>query len=145
MGAMILQALQKSYEKNGTFILRKGELVSKVIRKKKVPNGYGVYLIFNGPKCVGKPIYIGLAGTMNQDGTMKPQGLAERLKAKQENMPRNRFFANYIEKQSPNGLSFAWFVTFQNGSGVLPAVAEARAIEQFYEKYNKLPELNKQY
>ena len=142
---MILQALQNCFENSGTFSLQKGELVSEVIPENNVPNGYGIYLIFQGPNCEGKPIYIGLAGTMNQDGTMKPQGLAERLKAKQEDMSRNRFFANYIDKSSPNGLSFAWFVTFEDGSGVLPAVAEARAIEQFFEKYKKLPELNKKY
>jgi hypothetical protein len=142
---MILEKLQESYEENGSFNLRKGELVSRILLENKVPSGYGVYLIFKGPNCNGELIYIGLAGTMNQDGTMKPQGLAERLKAKQEDMQRNHFFANYIAKKSPDGLSFAWFVTFQNGSGVLPAVAEARAMEQFYEEYKKLPELNKEY
>ena len=73
------------------------------------------------------------------------EDLAARLKAKQDNMPRNRSFANYIKEKSRGGLSFICFVTWEKKSDVLPAVAEAKLIEQFYKKYKKLPELNKKY
>ena len=140
---MPLESLKKRFKKNGSFDLGKGEKISGVLKENEVPNDYGIYLIFKGFGCEGKAIYIGLAGTVNQNGTMKPQGLSDRMKAKQDDMPRNRFFANYINEKSPEGLSFAWFVTFENGAGVLPAVAEAIEIERFYEKHKELPELNK--
>lgn len=102
-----------------------------------------MYLIFEGYECSGELIYIGHAGTIQTDGSMKKQGIRKRLGMKQDGMNRNIFFKNEMEKRQ-QGISVAWFITFDDGAmKISPTFAEAEAIQEYYRLTHKLPELNR--
>ena len=135
--------LKRKYPNNGTFNVRMGQQITEAAIDSNVPNGYGVYLIFEGYECSGELIYIGHAGTIRTDGSMKKQGIRKRLGMKQDGMNRNDFFKNEMEKKR-QGISVAWFITFDDDvMKILPTFAEAEAIQEYYRLTCKLPELNK--
>jgi hypothetical protein len=82
---------------HGEFRLRRGESINEAVLRNDVPNKPGVYLIFDTGdlEC---PIYIGKAGTMNQDGSWKAQGIKGRLRAKQKKKRRVRFFIEKMDE-----------------------------------------------
>jgi hypothetical protein len=131
----MLRNLRKEFPVNGTFNLSPGENVTEQAKSNEVPNKPGIYLIYAGHGCTGSPIYIGKAGTLTQSGLFKPQGISERLGAKQDGKPRNIFFRELMQKRKyRGGLSFAWFVTYGQRKMVLPALAEANAMQSFFKK-----------
>ena len=52
---------------------------------KGIPNAPGVYIIYNSKEEI---VYIGKAGTINQDGTFQKQGLRRRLNNQHNGMRR---------------------------------------------------------
>ena len=141
----MLTQLKKHSIRHGMFDLPPETNISSVVREHEVPNSYGVYLIFKGDQCKGKPIYIGKAGPLSRKGGWSSQGLAERLSARQRKIRRNRFFRELIKAQRLPSLSFAWFVTHDGNSGVLPALAEAQLMQKYLNKYGCLPGLNEEF
>lgn len=142
----MVASLRKKYIHNGEFQLLPDTNISSIVKKCGVPDAYGVYIIFAGLKIAGLPIYIGRAGTVNQDGSWKHQGLKGRLTAKQQGKPRNIFFREDIIKQNNlDGLSFTWFITHDGGSGTLPCLVEAQLIQHYFNENHTLPRFNKAY
>lgn len=140
----MLATLCSKYPTNGTFYLPPGKNVTEYAQNSGVPNKPGIYLIYSGRGCKGSPIYIGKAGTITQAGVFKPQGIVERLGASQDGKTRNAYFKKLMRKRKHReGLSFAWFVTFGQKKMVLPALAEAQALQSFFRRHRCLPELNK--
>ena len=140
----MLENLRERFPENGAFDLPLGENVTKYARINKVPNEPGIYLIYSGYGCKDVPIYVGKAGTFTQKEGFKAQGIAKRLGAKQEQMPRNKFFKNLMsQRRYEKGLSFAWFVTYGRSKMILPALAEAEVIQEYFNKHKFLPVLNK--
>ena len=78
---------------HGDFSFFASESVDVVVKREMVPNAYGIYTISRSDD-PQRPVYIGRAGTVNQDGTWKKQGLARRLTMKQEGFYRSHFFRN---------------------------------------------------
>ncbi len=129
----MIDVLKIKYPESGQFNLKMGEKIKEVARKKGVPNGHGIYLIYEGNGCKGDPIYIGKSGTIKSDGTIGKQGIKQRLgKKRGDGVYGNEFFISEMKKRR-KGLSFAWFITFDNsGQKTLPAYAEAKIMQNFY-------------
>jgi hypothetical protein len=76
LGVMTLESAiddtRTRFANNGRFSLLPGESINKVARREKVPNGRGIYIIFRCDDSQ-RPLYIGKAGTINQNGTWKKQ------------------------------------------------------------------------
>ena len=126
----------------GRFSLLPNESIKEVVSRENVPNDQGIYIIF---RCddLQRPLYIGKAGTMQTDGTWKEQGLKKRLTMKQDGMYRSEFFRKLMADKVLTGLTFLWFVTHRQNSGVIPAFAEMELLQAYYNQYGSLPELNK--
>jgi hypothetical protein len=128
---------------HGQFNVAIGQNITEAVRKNAVPNEFGIYIVHEGHNCTGQPIYIGRSGTILNNGERRSQGIAQRLGKKQAGKSRNTLFKE-VMKSKNKGISVAWFVTLSsNGKGILPALAEAEAIQEFYDLHGKLPELNK--
>ena len=141
----MINVLKKKYPKNGQFNVSMGQIITEAAKENNVPNDYGIYLIYEGFDCNEELIYIGRSGTIQSDGTMGSQGIRKRLGMKQDGMYRNDFFKKEMEKRQ-KGISVAWFVTFNfAGQKTLPALAEAEAMQEFYDLEGRLPELNKSF
>ncbi len=142
----MINVLKKKYPKNGQFNVSMGQKITEAVKENKVPNEYGLYLIYEGFYCSGELIYIGSSGKIQSDGTMGSQGIGKRLGMKHNKTKyRNEFFIEEMEKIQ-KGISVAWFITFNiEGQKTLPTFAEAEAIQVFYELEGRLPRLNKSF
>ena len=130
------------FPNNGRFSLLRDESIDEVVRREKVPNARGVYVIF---RCddAQNPLQIGKAGTMNQDGSWKKQGLARRLTMKQDGMYRSAFFRKLMKEESIDRLTFHWFATHDGNSKVIPGLAEMELLQAHFDQYGCLPKLNR--
>ncbi len=131
-------------DEHGIFYLEKGARIESVLIKNAVPNKYGVYIIYSVKDNQEEIIYIGKAGTITTNGKFKRQGIRNRLKAvATNNMPRSKYFQQeVIEKYGFDKLKFVWIVTFNDTRKELPAHAEAKLVQLYYDNYHKLPILN---
>lgn len=137
--------LKMKYIENGTFILSQGESVNKAVTDNNVPNDFGIYLIYAGKEAIGNLVYVGKAGSVETDGSSKKQGIKKRLVNQHSGMKRSEYFIKYMADNSTD-LVFRWFKTYDELSKtVIPALAEAEAIQRYFLKYGKLPELNKSF
>lgn len=139
----VIREFHDRFPRNGEFDLRPGESIYHVVRREAVPNEFGAYIIYGTPSCSGEAIYIGKAGTLEQGGSLKKQGLSKRLLMRQGGKRRAEFFREVMDQSAPKGLSFAWFITFDGPRRVLPALAEAQLLQAFFEDRGALPLLNK--
>jgi hypothetical protein len=130
------------FANNGRFSLLPDESINEVVKREKVANARGIYIIF---RCddAQKPLYIGKAGTVNLDGAWKKQGLSERLTMKQDGMYRRDFFRKLMKEGSIAGLTFHWFVTHDQNSKIIPALAEMELLQAHFDQYGCLPKLNR--
>ena len=130
--------------RNGQFTLHRDESINEVVSREKVPNEPGVYIVFGTDDHDWKrPLYIGKAGTLKNDGTWKGQKLRGRLKNKQHQMARRDFFITLMDTEYAEGLTFRWFVTQDQKTGtVIPALAEAELLQAYYDDCKRLPEVN---
>jgi hypothetical protein len=135
----ILELEKKSFI-SGNFKLKQGEDIRKILKEENVPNKYGVYIIYNDKNEI---IYIGKAGTVNNDGSFKNQGLKKRLKNRQQKKSRKVFFQEIIEKYNYEFLYFKWFVIYQEDKGIYPFLAEAELLAKYLDIYKRLPLLNR--
>lgn len=126
---MTINDLIKIYQtsfKNGIFDLNKNEIINNIVRKKDVPNSYGIYIIYSSKGNFEEIIYIGKSGTMINNGTFKKQGIRERLTKKQEGIVRKIYFQNVILDNELDKLKFLWITTFDNTNKELPSLSEAK-------------------
>jgi hypothetical protein len=130
------------FANNGEFLLLPDESINEVVRREKVPNAPGIYIVF-GRDDLERPLYIGKSGTMITDGSMKKQSLGKRLVRKQGGMSRSKFFRKLMADSGLAGLTFVWFVTHDKNIKIIPALAEMELAQAHYEKYGCLPEFNK--
>lgn len=102
----------------------------------EIPNTPGVYIIYNSK---GEIVYIGKAGTINQDGTFKKQGLRRRLNNQHHGMRREDYFISKIEDDDLDHIIIKWYEVNQ---GVIPGSAEGILIQEYFNKYGELPPWN---
>jgi hypothetical protein len=139
--AHAIENLSTNTRATGTFRLLPSESINLVVARERVPNGRGVYLIFNlcHPK---QPIYVGRAGTMNRDGSWKGQGIRGRLINAQKKMRRVDFFRGLMGTTCTTGLEFHWFITHEGEKGRLQALVEMELLQAHLDEFGCLPELN---
>jgi hypothetical protein len=140
--ARAVEDARTRFPNNGRFSLRPDESINEVVKREKVPNARGIYIVF-GCDDGQRPLYIGKAGTVNQGGTWKDQGLAKRLTMKQDGKFRREYFRELMMKEAVAGLSFQWFVTHDQDSKVIPALAEMELLQAHFDQYDCLPKLNR--
>lgn len=134
------------FSNSGEFEFSFDDSLKQDISEGHVPNEPGVYIILAILKSGQKEIiYIGKSGTMNNDGTFKPQGLAGRLTKKQEGIYRQEFFRQIIQDSSYKKLKFYWGVTIDKKRKVIPQKAEGELVQLYFDNHGKLPKYNKSY
>ena len=138
-----LSKIRSSAFDYGEFTLRAEESINDVVKREKVPQRYGVYIVSGCHKKECETIYIGKSGTIMQNGDLGKQGLRKRLTMKQEGMYRRVFFPKIIKEYDFDFLHIEWFVTYLNGNGIPPFLAEAELIAAFLKTSRCLPMLNK--
>lgn len=126
--AMAVDDARTRFPNNGRFSLHAEESINDVVKREKVPAGRGVYIIFRWDDAE-RPLYIGRAGTVNQDGKWKEQDLAKRLTMKQGGKYRREYFRDLMREQSIAGLTFQWFATYDQTNKVIPALAEMELLQ----------------
>lgn len=134
---------EKCFPRHGQFTLGPDQSVNAAVRENDIPNEYGFYLIFGGLNRSGPLLYVGKAGTIRCDGSLKAQGLQRRLMMKQDGVYRESFFRALIVSERLPGLTINWFVTWSERQKILPALAEAEILQAYFDQYGHLPKLNK--
>jgi len=61
---------------------------------------------------------------------------------KQQDVFRREFFRKLMADKSLTGLTFLWFVTHDQNTRVIPALAEMELLQAYYDQHGCLPELN---
>lgn len=140
---VMVDDLRERFPQNGSFTLIRGEKLSTASRG--TPDEAGVYLIYSLKAGERELIYIGKAGTLRQDGTMKDQRLRGRINAAHGNISRARFFAEQITHLGLEALEFHWFVTYGDAVKIPPAKAEADLIQTYFDEYKRLPLWNESF
>jgi len=133
-----IEDFRNRFATNGQFFLSRNDSIAEKCNA-KVPNAPGVYIIFGGRR----PLYIGKAGTIQQDGRPKKQGLRKRLRMKQGGISRAKFFRNVMADGRLSRLRFLWFVTLDEKNNIIPAFAEMELLQAHLERHGRLPDLNK--
>lgn len=131
------------YKNNGHFFFKQGDNLRE--KSKDVPNLPGVYYIIRLSKGMPELVYIGKAGSMQQDGTFKNQTLYGRLNNKQNGMKRQEFFNKKCREENIEALDIYWFVTYDKNRKDLPGYVESLLLQKYYETYGKLPVWNKSF
>ena len=105
---------------------------------------YGIYAF--GNSLDNKLLYIGMAGTLKNDGTYKNQNLNGRLSlAERDGFPNGfEYFRNLMNTNNFESLFFLVIYTnINNPPGYFPGFVEVSSIHQFYTQNNVLPMFNK--
>ena len=127
--------------KQGYLTFKIGDSLSQ--KTKEIPIGYGVYRIYAN-SIQGDLLYIRKGGTVHTDGSFDKQPLKERLKNKQDNMRREKFFIKKMnEDKQLKALYIEWLIIDEKL--FLPTYYEAALIQNYYAKHSKLPKWNKKY
>ena len=137
----VIERVSRQFLKNGSFFLQPGESINDAVIRERVPNEFGVYLIYDRNR-TSRPIDIGKAGTMRTDGTWKNQGLRGRLTAIQKHKRRVEYFRELMCDTCTGGLEFRWFVTHDGEKGRLPALVEMELLQAHVDEFRRLPDNN---
>lgn len=116
--------------------------------KESIKNEPGVYLWIN-PNKENEVVYIGKAGTRQQNGDMKSQTLTGRLKAPRgKNKDTKKDISTYYwlkaEMNSRKIMSLRCYA-FYTKDDKTPAYVEALLLQAFYDQKRRLPCLNKSF
>ena len=115
----------------------------KACVRSSVPKKHGVYLIYGVLGSSNDLLYVGKAGTICQDGTLKKQTLRGRLINRQRKMARVDFFRKGMQDGHFEQLHFEWFVTLENGKvRTPPFLVESQLLAAFFDEYGCLPQWN---
>ncbi|MBL8450360.1 MAG: hypothetical protein JNM32_10630 [Dechloromonas sp.] len=138
----ILEKFREEFEQ-GELRVGPSESIDDLVASENVSDGSGVYVISGCRNTERAILYIGKAGTICQDGSIKKQGLRQRLKMKQDGTYRKVFFQKIIAEMKLDALHIEWFVTYSPGNGVPPFLAESELLAAFLAESRQLPPLNK--
>ena len=130
------------YINHGHFFFERGQTLSQVCNAPQKP---GVYYILQLMKGHVDLVYIGMAGTIEQEGSFSEQLLYGRLNNKQDGVKRQQFFEDVIQKKEIDALDIYWYVTFDSEHRDLPAYVEALLLQRYFGSHGCLPEWNKSF
>lgn len=108
--------------------LKDGKTLKEITRD--IPNTPGVYIIYNSKEEI---VYIGKAGTVNQDGTFKKQGLRRRLTNQHHGIRREDYF---ISKIVDDGIDYIDIWWYELKSKVIPGYVEGMLIQEYFNRNN---------
>lgn len=123
------------------FTFTKEDKISEVLVKNKVPNSFGIYIIYKNQKTYENIIYIGKAGEIDNIGTEKKQGLLKRLSNTRDKKTANEYFKNIFDEDIKE-LIIEYYETLNT---FIPSFVEATLIQEYFQTFKKLPLLNKTY
>ena len=86
-----------SYKKT-FFSFTENDKFSRKVKENKIPNSFGVYILYKNQKSYENIIYIGKAGEFKNDGTSKNQGLSGRL-INSRSITSNKYFKSLFSKE----------------------------------------------
>ncbi|MGA9543977.1 MAG: hypothetical protein WBQ85_10430 [Candidatus Sulfotelmatobacter sp.] len=138
----LIEMTRARFPNNGRFDLLPAESIIDVLRREKVPNSPRVYAYFQRDD-FERPLYIGKAGTMMTDGSWRRQGISERLYETAPRSDSGLAFRDLMAKDSPTGLTFVWFVTFDQHTKIIPSLIEMELLQAHYDLRGCLPRLNR--
>ncbi|MDP2089530.1 MAG: hypothetical protein Q8J84_09040 [Flavobacteriaceae bacterium] len=133
----------KKYKNNGHFFFKKGDHLSKV--SAAVPELPEVYYILRLAKGKVDLVYIGMSGSMLQNGQFKSQLLKKLLNNIQGGVKRQLFFENKIALEEIDALDIYWYVTFDKNNQDLPAYVEGQLMQDYFRVHGTLPVWNKDF
>jgi hypothetical protein len=126
---------------NSSFSLNINEKLSKKVKEIKLPNSFGIYIVYKNQKSYENIIYIGKAGEIKNDGTLKNQGLLKRL----TNVRNNKTANNYFKELFCDNIDEIIIEYFETADGIIPSFVEASLVQEYFSKFLRLPLLNKSY
>ena len=126
---------------NSSFSLNINEKLSKKVKEIKLPNSFGIYIIYKNQKSYENIIYIGKAGEIKNNGTSKNQGLLKRL----TNVRNNKTANNYFKELFCDDIDKIIIEYFETSDGIIPSFVEASLVQEYFSKFLRLPLLNKSY
>jgi hypothetical protein len=94
---------------------------------------YGVYVFRQ--KSTAEVIYIGKSGTMQQDGTLKPQDFEKRLVNNEDGKPRNSRMGARVSQYGDLLIEYV----ILNPQKLAPGYVEARLLQAFFDEHRHLP------
>lgn len=141
----LLSEFERKFKNHDSFILLPGESINDIVNRFNIPSQPGVYVIYGCTSEKEEIIYIGMSGSMNQDGSFGNQLLKKRLTMKQDGEYRKEFFQKIITKEKYSKLLFKWFITFDSHNKLLPAKVEGDLMQAYYDDFKCLPRYNKSY
>lgn len=118
-----------------------------------VPNQPGIYLFFAHKNSNKELVYIGKAGSLNNEEQNKfvwgGQGLKNRiLTAQREKKKRGlEYYKDKIKKFQLSKIKVFWYVTYNKNIKLIPDYIEGQLIQMYYQLsgYKKLPKWNKRF
>ena len=102
----LIQEFTKEFDKYGSFELLPNEIINEVVIREKIPNEYGIYIIYGIKDELEAIIYIGKSGTLKNNGKFKNQSLRKRFTMKQEGIIRKDHFKKITLDNNYNKLKF---------------------------------------
>jgi hypothetical protein len=115
------------------------------LTKAEVPHEAGVYVLRALKGQDATVVYVGRAGTLQNDGTFMEQKMWGRLQAKQEKVSRQAFFRRKLAVQGYRKLRIDWFQTWGEGTHRVPALGEAELIQAYLDDHGRLPPWNAEF
>ena len=126
---------------SNNFILTQEDKISEVLVKNKVPNSFGIYIIYKNQKTYENIIYIGKAGEIDNIGSEKKQGLLKRLSNTRDKKSANEYFKDIFDEDIKELI----IEYYETPTTVIPSFVEATLIQEYFQAFTKLPFLNKAY
>lgn len=112
----------------------------------------GIYIVSAITDNIEEIIYIGSSGKVQQDGTLKTRkagfgGLKDRIVNGNQfgKIPRRISWHAEMERQGFNILVVRWWVTFNEKYKNIPACVEGNLIQEYFDKYGRLPAWNNEF
>lgn len=128
-----------SYKKT-FFSFTENDKFSRKVKENKIPNSFGVYILYKNQKSYENIIYIGKAGEFKNDGTSKNQGLSGRL-INSRSITSNKYFKSLFSKE----INEIILECFETPDEILPSFVEVSLIQEYFFKFKRLPMLNKSF
>lgn len=146
-----LSAKLFKYNNNGEFTFHYDDNFNKVCNAPK--NYGGVYIVSSVSHNSEQVIYIGASGKMQEDGTFKVRtgGMRYRIvngtttDVSGKIIKRKKLWKENMTNQHIPKIRIRWWVTFDEQNQDISTCVEGRLIQEYYNKYGKLPDWNKTY
>ncbi|QEZ88359.1 hypothetical protein ACIB15232_0162 [Aliarcobacter cibarius] len=132
--------MKKQFISN-SFILTKNDSITDILLKNKVPNTFGIYIIYKNEKIYENIIYIGKAGEIDNIGVEKKQGLSKRLSNTRDKKSANEYFKDLFN----HNIKELIIEYYETPKTYIPSFIEATLIQEYFQTFKKLPSLNKAY